>query len=155
MTNFKTNPFLHLISESLRLHPPFPVASRKCTNDYKIPGSDVVIETGTMLFFSASALQTDPKYYDEPKKFKPERYNESQIADKGFNDMPNLVFGEGPRNCLGIRLGKLQSKIAIVLLLQKFKFELDDLHKETELIMNPSSVVLAPIHGLNLKIMRR
>lgn len=144
-----------LVLESLRLHPPFSIASRKCTNDYKIPGTDVIIEKDTMVFVSTSGIQTDSKYYDEPMKFRPERYSESQLADKGFNEMPNLVFGDGPRNCLGMRLGILQSKIALIILLKKFKFELDDQHKNTELLINPSSVVLAPMNGLNLKIIRR
>lgn len=46
-------------------------------------------------------MQYDPKYYEEPRKFKPERYSESQTANKGFDEMSNLVFGGGPRNCLG------------------------------------------------------
>lgn len=141
------------ILESLRLHPPFPAAGRMCTNDYKIPDSDFVIEEGTTIFFSALGLQMDPKYYDEPQKFKPERYNGD--VNKSFEEMPNLVFGSGPRNCLGMRLGLLQSKIALVLLLQKFEFELDERHKNTELKINPTSPVLASIGGLNLKAKRR
>lgn len=54
-----------------------------------------------------------------------------------------------------MRLGKLQSKIAIVLLLHKFRFELDDQHKNTELKLNPRSIVLSPINGLNLKVYSR
>lgn len=50
-----------------------------------------------MILFTATGLQYDPKFYDEPKKFKPERYDEAEIANKGFNEMPNLVFGG---NCL-------------------------------------------------------
>lgn len=142
-----------LFSESLRLHPPFAVAGRMCTNDYQIPGSDVVIEKGTTIFLSALGLQMDPKYYDEPEKFKPERYNGD--VNKSFEEMPNLVFGSGPRNCLGMRLGLLQSKIALILLLQKFRFELDERHKNTELKLNPASTVLASINGLNVKAFRR
>lgn len=108
-----------------------------------------------MVFFTPGGLQCDPKYYDEPKKFKPERYNESETADKGFEEMPNLVFGLGPRNCLGMRLGLLQSKIALILLLKQFKFDLDEQHKNTELKMNPSGVILTPINGVHLKVLRR
>lgn len=139
----------------MRLHPPFPIATRKCTNNYKIPDTNVIIEEGTSIFFSTLGLQYDDKYYDEPKKFKPERYSDSQKTIKNFEEMPNLVFGDGPRNCIGMRLGKLQSKIAIVLLLNKFRFELDDQHKNTELKLNPRSIVLAPINGLNLKVYSR
>lgn len=125
-----------------------------CTKTYKIPDTEVTIEEGTTLLFSAIGLQYDPQYYDQPKEFIPERYSESETS-KSFVDMPNMVFGEGPRNCLGIRFGKIQPKIAIVLLLRKFKFELDDIHKNTELKLNPASVVLMPLHGVNLKVARR
>lgn len=125
-----------------------------CTKAYKIPDTDVTIEEGTTLLFSAIGLQYDPKYYDQPEEFIPERYSES-AASKSFVEMPSMVFGEGPRNCLGIRFGKIQPKIAIILLLRKFKFELDDRHKHTELKLNPASVVLMPLHGVNLIVSRR
>lgn len=108
-----------------------------------------------MVFFPIMGLQTDPKYYDEPKKFRPERCADSNIGSKSFIEMPYLTFGEGPRNCLGMRLGILQSKIAIILLLRKFKFELADEHKNRELKMNNVSTVLAPANGINLKIYMR
>lgn len=126
-----------------------------CTKTYKIPDTDVIIEEGTTLLFSAIGLQYDPKYYDQPKEFIPERYSNSHTTSKNFVEMPNLVFGEGPRNCLGIRFAKLQPKIAIVLLLRKFRFELADEHKDTELKLDPACVVLTPINGVNLKVYRR
>lgn len=113
----------------------------------------MIIKKGTSILFSATGLQYDGKYYDEPKKFKPERYNDSQA--KNFEEMPNFIFGEGPRNCLGMRFGKLQSKLALVLLLRKFKFELDDQHKNTELKQNPRATVILPMNGLKFKVLRR
>ncbi|XP_031624986.1 probable cytochrome P450 6d5 [Contarinia nasturtii] len=143
------------IDESLRLHPPFPIATRNCSRNYQIPGTNVTIEEGTPIFFSTIGLQYDEKYYAEPNKFKPERYSSAQSINRSFDEMPNLVFGEGPRNCIAKRLGKLQSKIAIILLIEKFIFELDDQHKNTELTLDPRSIVLAPINGLNFKVSSR
>lgn len=108
-----------------------------------------------MVFFTAIGLQHDPKYYDDPLEFKPERHSESETADKGFDEMPSLWFGAGPRNCLGLPLAQLQTKVAMILLLHKFKFDLDEQHKNTELKMNPSSVILTPMNGVNLKVTRR
>lgn len=124
-----------------------------CTKTYEIPNTDVVIEVGTTLLFSAIGLHYDPKYYVQPEVFMPERYYET--SHKSFVELPNMAFGEGPRNCLGIRFGKIQPKIAIILLLKMFKFELDDQHKDTKLKLNPTSVSLTPLHGINLKIYRR
>lgn len=145
----------HCIDESLRLHPPFPANTRQCSREYRIPDTNVVIEKGTTVFFSTLGLHYDPKYYDKPDEFIPERYAESNGPSKSFLEMPNLTFGDGPRNCLGLRLGKLQSKIAIILLLRKFKFELDDMHKGVELKISPISVVLAPTNGINLRVLSR
>ncbi|KAJ6644085.1 putative cytochrome P450 6d5 [Pseudolycoriella hygida] len=134
------------LNESLRLHPPFGVSGRKCTAKYNIPDTDITIEEGTLLFFATEGLQTDPKYYKEPYKFKPERYSED--GKSSFLEMPNLTFGEGPRNCLGMRLGKLQSKVAIISLLQKYRFELADEHKNGELKLHPFAAVKLPSRHL-------
>lgn len=154
---FEINPsfFSLLPLESLRLHPPIPVAGRKCTQNYKIPGTDVVIEEGTFVMFSATGLQKDPKYYDEPEKFKPERYSNGKKADKTFAKMPNLSFGLGPRNCLGMRMGRLDSKLAIILLLRKFRFELADELKNTELKLHPLTITATPVDGIKLKVFSR
>lgn len=125
-----------------------------CTKTYQIPDTDVIIEEGTSLLFSAIGLQYDSKYYENPTKFIPERYSDS-ASGKSFTEMPNLVFGQGPRNCLGIGFGKLQPKIAIILLMRKFKFELADEHKDTDLKLNPGSVCLTPVNGVNLKVFSR
>lgn len=124
-----------------------------CTKTYTIPDSDVVIEEGTTLLFSAIGLQYDPKYYERPKEFIPERQSNSN--SKSFEEMPNVIFGEGPRNCLGIRFARIQSTLGVILVLRKFRFELGDQHKNVELKLNPASVVLTPLNGINLKVYRR
>lgn len=137
----------------MRLYPPFAVASRVCSRNYKIPDTDVIIEKGTPIYFSATGLQYDEKYYDEPQNFKPERYSDQRTNN--FEELPNLVFGEGPRNCIGMRMAKLQSKLAIVMLLRKYKFELDDQHKNTEIKSDPKATALFPVNGLNFKVYKR
>lgn len=143
------------IDETLRIHPPFEAGARQCTKDYNLPDSDIIIKKGTTVMFSVTGLHYDPKYYKDPTKFIPERHDKAETAGKNFIDMPRLEFGDGPRNCLGLRLGKMQVKIAIVLLLQKLRFELADQHVGKELKMNPRSGVRTPIFGINLKLKKR
>uniref|UniRef100_A0A1B0CII3 Cytochrome n=1 Tax=Lutzomyia longipalpis TaxID=7200 RepID=A0A1B0CII3_LUTLO len=68
----------------------------------------------------------DPKYYPEPEEFRPERFS-SDISNggnqKGVTYMP---FGDGPRACIGLRMGKLQAKIGIVLIMSKFNLRLGE-----------------------------
>lgn len=81
-----------IFTESLRMHPPFPIVTRKCSKNYQIPGSNVIIEKRTPVYFSTIGLQCDAKYYDDPKQYKPERYSDTQTTK---NEMPNFIFGEG------------------------------------------------------------
>lgn len=141
-----------MISESLRMFPPFPMLQRQCTQSFKIPDTDIVIEKGTSLIFSVFGLQHDPNYYENPMEYRPERYSG---ADKGFVEMPNLTFGEGPRGCIAQRLGKLMAKVAVILLLQKFQFELADEHKHSELKLSHTSATLSPTNGINLIAFKR
>lgn len=94
--------------------------SRECIKDYKLPNSEAVIEKGTLLMIPVLPIHLDPKYYKEPEKFIPERFDTS----KNFNEMPYFPFSMGPRICMGYKFAKLFIQVGIVSLLQKFQFEL-------------------------------
>lgn len=136
------------------MHPPFDFFSRQCTQDYKIANTDVIIEKGTPILFTVTGPQYDPKYYDLPDSFNPDRFKDEQI-NRNSLDTPFLAFGDGPRNCIGMRLGKAQAKIGVCLLLRKFSFELGAQHVNQKLKLDPLSGVRAPIAGIDLKVKAR
>lgn len=137
----------------MRKHPAFPALTRECTKDYKVPDSNIVIAKGTRILIPSVALHYDPLYYNQPEEFLPERFEEKAGKGKNFLEMPFLSFGHGPRHCIGLRLAKIQTKLAVVLLIRKFRFDLGDEHKNKELKMDPKSrVVTAPLGGINLKV---
>lgn len=84
-----------VVNESLRKYPPLPNIARMCTKAFKIPGSDFVIEEGTTVDFNSISFQRDPKYFPDPLKFDPERFNEEN--SKKIKPFTFLPFGEGPR----------------------------------------------------------
>ena len=89
----------HSFSETLRKYPPVPILNRECTNDFKIPSTDVVLKKGMATVIPVLALHHDPKYYPEPERFDPERFNEDENAKR--HHYVYLPFGEGPRICIG------------------------------------------------------
>lgn len=68
---------------------------RECVKDYQIPGTNQIIEKNVQILIPVFALQRDEKYYEEPIKFKPERFNEQNSAGKNILNRPYLSFGEG------------------------------------------------------------
>jgi cytochrome P450 family 6 len=73
--------------------------NRECTKDYNIPGTDVVLEKGTTTVIPVLVFHHDPKYYPDPERFDPERFNEDEKTKR--HHCVYLPFGEGPRKCIG------------------------------------------------------
>lgn len=136
------------------MYPGSTVLDRLCVQDYHIPGTDKVIEKGTQVFIPALALQMDEKYYENPEKFDPGRYAEENSAKHSVN-RPFLPYGEGPRACIGMRLGKMITKVGIVMMLQDFRLDLDETLKNRKLDMDPKQIFLFPREKIQLRVFKR
>ncbi|XP_063367313.1 probable cytochrome P450 6a14 [Cydia amplana] len=138
-----------VIDETMRLHPPMRALFRRCTKSYKMPNSDLVIDKGTLLFVPNQAIQMNPEIFPEPQKFDPDRFapeNKSKMHPCHW-----MPFGEGPRKCLGLRQGYIQSKMALVKIINKYELILD---KRTPVPMKlkASSLAYAANGGVWLKL---
>ncbi|KAF5277758.1 hypothetical protein FQR65_LT03738 [Abscondita terminalis] len=108
-----------VILETLRKYPVVNFLQRKCVQDYTLPGTGLLIERNTNIMIPIHGLHFDPKYYPEPEKFNPERFNASN--KQKINSYSYLPFGTGPRNCIGKRFALLTIKIALIYILKNFK----------------------------------
>ncbi|CAL5048891.1 unnamed protein product [Urochloa decumbens] len=115
--------YIHLvIKEALRLHPPLPLLlPRECRRTCQVLGYDVPV--GTIVFVNAWAIATDPRYWDKPEEFVPERFEHSEIDFKG-TDFEFLPFGAGRRMCPGMAFGLVHLELALAGLLYHFDWEL-------------------------------
>ena len=86
------------IDETLRKYPIAPVLFRTNTRDCKLPGSNAVIEKGTPVLIPLMGIQRDPQIFEDPLKFKPERFLNSPNGDpKVKSGIVYAPFGDGPR----------------------------------------------------------
>ncbi|XP_074037628.1 probable cytochrome P450 6a13 [Leptinotarsa decemlineata] len=139
-----------VIYETLRKYPPLQFLLRKCTDNYKVPDSNIVIEKGMVTIIPVLGLHFDPEYYPDPEKFDPERFNAEN--KKTIPQFAWLPFGEGPRICLGLRFGMVQVKIGLISLLKNYEFTLHE--KTISPIVYTKTSVLASAKGgiwLNLR----
>ena len=139
------------IDETLRKYPPAPFLMRECVKSYKIPRSGLVIDKGTQVIISNYGIQRDPDIYADPLTFKPERFLDSPSGGATGKGCVYLPFGDGPRMCIGMRMGKLIAKIGLYMLLTKFNFGFDGATPKGELAFSPKQFVLTLKNELYLK----
>ncbi|XP_039312609.1 probable cytochrome P450 6a14 [Solenopsis invicta] len=145
--------YLHkVINEALRLHRPLPILNRICTEEIDLPTVNIRVPKGTLITIPMLGLHRDPSIYPDPNKFDPERFNADKVKER--HPYAFIPFGEGPRNCIGMRFGYLQIKIGLVSLLSKYKFKL---HSRTPVPLTYSerSPTLTPKSGVHLIIEKR
>ncbi|XP_076898972.1 cytochrome P450 CYP749A22-like [Bidens hawaiensis] len=143
VTRFNT---IHMIvNESLRLYPPVPALKRKV--ETKVRLGDMTISPNTELYICPLAVHHDPKIWGvDVHLFKPDRF-EGGIA-KATKNTPAafLPFGFGPRICVGLNFALVEAKIALAMILQRFRFKLSSnyVHSPVQVFM------VRPQHGVQI-----
>ncbi|KAH8250707.1 hypothetical protein KR032_000240, partial [Drosophila birchii] len=141
-----------VISETLRLYTLVPHLERKALKDYMVPGNPkFAIEKGTQVLIPACAFHRDEKLYPDPTRFDPDRFTPEKVAAR--DSVEWLPFGDGPRNCIGMRFGQMQARIGLAQIISRFKLSVCD-QTEIPLKYNPKSFVLGTIGGIYLRLER-
>ncbi|XP_037036009.1 probable cytochrome P450 6a14 [Bradysia coprophila] len=133
------------VDETLRKYPIVPMLNRESSRDHHFAGTNMKIEKGTPIIIPVLGIHRDPKIYDNPMEFRPERFANSSAGSPNVNGLCYMGFGDGPRSCIAARLGKLQTKIGLAAILLKLKFELaDQSMMDKELEFDPHQFALTP-----------
>ncbi|KAJ2932181.1 hypothetical protein H1R20_g4891, partial [Candolleomyces eurysporus] len=125
ITDRSSMPYVRsVLTEVLRWNPPVPLCLPHSSgkddfyNGYHIPKDSIILPN---IWF----MTHDPEVYEEPSKFMPERFNNSDAEMKKVNE---LVFGFGRRTCPGMQFaeGAVFAIIATTLATCDILPELDD-----------------------------
>lgn len=122
---------LSVIYETLRLYPPVVSIPKQATQDtvvttHSTDGNEtpilVPIPKGVPIMLSIVGLHYNPKYWDKPHAFRPERFLGEYNRDAFF------PFAAGPRACMGRRFSEIEALTLLANLVLNYKFSGTKLH---------------------------
>jgi cytochrome P450 len=95
-----------VVNETLRVRPVVPVVARLLSEDLQVGGYD--LPRGTRVFPSIYLTNRNPRVYEDPEEFRPERFLGE--APETFSWIP---FGGGIRRCIGASFAQLEMKLIL------------------------------------------
>ena len=109
-----------VFEEALRLYPPGwgelrETISPDDVNGFAIPGKAIII-------LCQWVTHRHPEFWDEPERFKPERFLPSAAANR--HRFAYFPFGGGPRICIGMQFALIEGPLVLATILQRFRAEL-------------------------------
>nr|AGT51299.1 cytochrome P450 [Aedes albopictus] len=137
-----------VVKESLRLIPPVPIIGRTLVEDMEMNG--VTIPAGTQISIKIYNIHRNPKIWENPDEFIPERFSKTNESKRGPYDF--IPFSAGSRNCIGQRYAMMELKVTIIKLIASFKVlpgdSMDKLRFKTDLVIRPDN-------GIPIKLVER
>lgn len=127
-----------VFKETLRLHAPAPLVIRASSQDVKLLGYD--IKAKTRVFINVWAIGQDPKIWEDPKEFRPERFLDTPFDYKG-NHYEFIPFGGGRRGCPGIHFANTLMELVLANVVYKFDVALPNGERGENLDMSESSAL--------------
>lgn len=135
---------LQVIEESMRLYPPAWITDRVAIEADEVDG--VPIPAGAMIALSIYGAHHSAALWQEPEKFRPERFSKENKASR--HPYAYLPFGGGPRLCIGNSFALMEMQLILVLMLRRF--ELEAVPGQT--ILPQALITLRPKYGLKMKL---
>ncbi|XP_075558249.1 cytochrome P450 3A41-like [Dermacentor variabilis] len=136
---------MQVISEALRLYSPVVAfTSRQAACDYSY--KDMILPKGLSIMACTQQIHMDPRYWDRPEEFDPDRFSPEQKASR--DPLAFQPFGIGPRNCVGMKLAQLEIALIVANLVHRFRLHLGSRHENGELELKTQSIIASPKIGV-------
>jgi cytochrome P450 len=135
-----------VIKEAMRLYPPVWAVVRNSLVDCELGGYRV--PAGATIMVSQWVTHRDPRYFDEPEQFEPDRWLRGNEGGAKFIYFP---FGAGPRACIGASFAVMESVLILATIAQRFQIRVS-----TDAPVQPlPTMTLRPKNGINIVLTRR
>jgi cytochrome P450 len=136
-----------VVLESMRLFPPAYGIGREAVQDCEIAGYHV--PAGTTVFMSPWLMHHDARWFAEPKRFLPERW-EGGLAER-LPRYAYMPFGGGPRICIGNSFAMMEAILLLATVAQHFRME----PVSAAPVVPFPTITLRPRGGVTLRVRAR
>ena len=137
-----------VLAESMRLFPPAWAIGRLALDDHQFGSYE--IEKGALVLASPFVAHRDERFWDEPDRFKPERWFETSIKDAGQKYI-YFPFGGGVRRCIGEGFAWIEGILLLATLARRWKLRLIP---DQKFGLQPM-ITLRPKYGMKMNIEER
>lgn len=128
---------MHVIRETLRLHPPIHSIMRKVKNPLPIVGTNWIVPRSHVLLAAPATMGKSDRYFPNAEKWDPHRWEnmadpkdqEKEKMDYGYGlvstgtDSTYLPFGAGRHRCIGEQFAYVQLTIVVTIMVREFKLK--------------------------------
>jgi cytochrome P450 len=136
-----------VVKEAMRLYPPAWAIVRNSLKDCDIGGYRV--PTGATVMMSQWVMHRDPRYYDQPEQFNPDRWLDGHA--KGSSKFIYFPFGGGPRTCIGASFAVMEAVLVLAAIAQKYHVRIAPDFPVEPLL----TITLRPKHGIKVVLAQR
>jgi cytochrome P450 len=106
-----------VFAEGLRCYPPVWVLTRRVIRDLPVRGG--TLPAGSIIFVSEWVIHHDPRWYEYPERFDPERFSDE--ATRARPEFAYFPFGAGYRDCVGSPFAWLEGVLLLALIVQRWR----------------------------------
>jgi cytochrome P450 len=134
-----------VFDEALRLYPPAPGVVREALHEDEVCGHRLPARAIVVPY--AYVTHRDPAFWEEPEKFKPERFLPG--AGAGRPKFAYFPFGGGPRVCIGNAFALTEGPLILAALAQRFRLEPvpgAEVVPDTTFTLRPKTGVMMTLH---------
>lgn len=142
-------PYLQqVIWESMRIYPAVWAVNREVVREVEIGGH--TFEKGDTVMMSQYVMHRNPKYYQDPDQFIPERFEGDLL--KKIPQYAYFPFGGGPRICIGNHFALMEASLILARIGSEYKLRMAPDHAPVE----PEPLItLRPKYGLKMIVEQR
>ena len=108
-----------VFQEALRLYPPGLAFGRRPIEDVELGG--YTIPAGTSVILSPYITQRNPRYFERPEEFNPDRWENLSAPKYAY-----FPFGAGPKMCIGDSFAKLEGVLVLATIARHWRLQCED-----------------------------